>query len=186
MVLRQDDAGGRHVPHLRGRRPLGGINGSGSDGDDLTKLTIAHTETLPHWTPGPQPSIEVTTSIDPHQPGELPIAREAFTHRITADTGAELADGLSDAAVSLWFRAARRRRVARSHAAPAGETEIVIDGTREPFVMVGEIPTPWVAVRRHHDVMITIAARDIDPASLVIEPIAHPSARLLGPEPNEP
>ena len=161
------------------------INGSGSDGDDLTKLTIAHTETLPHWTPGVQPSIEVTTSIDPHQPGELPIAREAFTHRIAADTGAELADGLSDAAVSLWFRAARRRRVARSHAAPAGETEIMIDGTREPFVMVGELTDLWVAVRRHHDVMITIAARDIDPASLVIEPIADPSARLLGPKPNE-
>jgi len=41
-------------------------------------------------------------------------------------------------------------------------------------------------VRRHHDVTITIAAREIDPGSLIIEPIADPNARLLGPEPDEP
>jgi hypothetical protein len=35
-------------------------------------------------------------------------------------------------------------------------------------------------------VTITIAARDIDPASLVIEPIANPTTRLLGPKPDEP
>jgi hypothetical protein len=40
-------------------------------------------------------------------------------------------------------------------------------------------------VRRHHDVTITITAREIDPASLTIEPIADPAARLLGPEPDE-
>jgi catechol 2,3-dioxygenase-like lactoylglutathione lyase family enzyme len=165
---------------------LARINGSGSHGDDLTQLTIAHTETLPHWTPGVRPSVEVTTSIDPHQPGELSIAREAFAHRIAADADTELTDGLSDAAVSLWFRAARRRRVAGSHAAAVGEIEITIDGTREPFVMAGDLNGLWVAVRRHHDVTITIAARGIDPASLVIEPIADPSARLLGPEPDEP
>jgi hypothetical protein len=62
----------------------------------------------------------------------------------------------------------------------------MIDGTREPFVMVGDLNGLWVAVRRHHDVTITIAARDIDPASLVIEPIADPSDCLLGPEPTEP
>jgi NADPH:quinone reductase-like Zn-dependent oxidoreductase len=39
---------------------------------------------------------------------------------------------------------------------------------------------------RHHDVTVTIAAREIDPASLIIEPIADPAARLLGPEPAEP
>lgn len=164
------------------------INGSGSHGDDLTQLTIAHAETLPDSTPVARPPIEVTTSIDPHHPGERSVAREAFAHRITADAdaGAELADDLSDAAVTLWFRASRRRRVAGSHAAPVDETEITIDGAGEPFVRVGDVTDLWVAVRRHHDVTITIAARGIDPASLVIEPIADPCARLLGPEPSEP
>jgi hypothetical protein len=35
-------------------------------------------------------------------------------------------------------------------------------------------------------VTITIAAREVAPASLIIEPIADPNARLLGPEPDEP
>jgi hypothetical protein len=52
--------------------------------------------------------------------------------------------------------------------------------------MAGDLNGLWVAVRRHHDLTVTIAARGIDPASLVIEPIADPAARLLGPEPNEP
>ena len=103
------------------------INRSGSQGDDLTQLTIAHLQTLPDSAPVARPSIEVTTSIDPHQPGELSIAREAFAHRIAADADTELTDGLSDTAVTLWFRAARRR-VAGSHTASAGDTEITIDG----------------------------------------------------------
>jgi hypothetical protein len=162
------------------------INASGSRGDDLTQLTVAHTETWPDMTPVARPSIEVTTSIDPHQPGELTIARKAFANRITSDTGRELADGLSDAAITLWFRAARRRRVAASHTASVGETDIMIDGAREPFVMVGDPAGLWVAVRRHHGLTITIAARGIEPASLVLEPIADPFARLLTPEPNKP
>jgi hypothetical protein len=158
------------------------ISGSGSHGDDLTKLAIAHAGTLPVA----RPSIEVTTSIDPHQPAELSIARETFAHGIAADDHEELDYGLSDAAVTLSFRAARRRRVAGSHAASVGEIAITIDGARAPFVMVGDPDGLWVAVRRHRDVTITIAARAIEPASLAIEPIADPKTRLLGPEPNDP
>lgn len=162
------------------------INGSGSRNHDLTELRIAHTETLPDSMPVARPSIEITTSIDPHPPGELSIARRAFADHVAVDSGRELTDGLSDAAVTLWFRAARRRRVAGAHAASVGETAITIEGARQPFVVVGHLNDLWVAVRRHDDLTITIAARGIDPASLVIEPIADPSARLLGPEPNEP
>jgi hypothetical protein len=43
----------------------------------------------------------------------------------------------------------------------------------------------WVAVRHHDDVTITVAGRGIDPASLLLEPITDPRARLLGPEPAE-
>jgi hypothetical protein len=162
------------------------INGQGSHGDDLTSLTIAHAETLPDSLFVERPRIEVTTSIDPYQAGELAVARDAFASGMEADGNRRPTDDLSDAALTLWFRAARRQRVAGSHEAPVSETEITIDGAREPFVTVGTPNARWVAVRRHHDVTITIAAREIDPASLIIEPIANPVARLLGSEPDEP
>jgi hypothetical protein len=162
------------------------INGQGSQGDDLTRLRIGHAETLPDSMFVHRPRIEITTSIDPHQPGELAVARDAFASGIEADANRQPTDGLSDAALTLWFRAVRRRRVADSSEAPVSQTEITIDGAREPFLTVGTPNAHWVAVRRHHDVTITITARDIDPASLIIEPIADPNARLLGPEPNEP
>lgn len=162
------------------------INGSGSHGDDLTQLTIAHSETPPDSMFVARPRIEITTSIDPHQPGELAVARETFASRVENDVNRQPTDGLSDAALRLWFRAAHRRRVAASQQAPVSEAQITIDGSREPFVTVGTANAHWVAVRRHHDVMITIAGRGIDPASLIIEPMADPTARLLGPKPPQP
>lgn len=161
------------------------INGSGSQGDDLTQLTIAHAQTLPDSMLVRQPRIEVTTSIDPHMPGELAIARDAFASRVENTVNRPPTDGLSDAALTLWFRAARRQRVAASHEAPVSETQLTIDGTREAFVTVGTPNAHWVAVRRHHDVTITVAARELDPTSLVIEPVADPNGRLLGPKPAE-
>lgn len=163
------------------------INGSGLHGDDLTRLTIAHAETLPDDSVFVQrPQIEITTSIDPHQPDELAVARDAFASRNEVDANRQPTDSLSDAALTLWFRAARHRRVAGSHEAPITETEITIDGTHETFLIVGNPNAHWVAVRRHHNVTITIAAREIAPASLIIEPIADRTARLLGPQPDEP
>jgi hypothetical protein len=162
------------------------IHGSGSQGDDLTQLTIAHADTPPGSLVSSRPRIEVRTSIDPHQPGELAIAREAFASGIEADANWPLSDGLSDAAAALWFRAARRRRVAGSHQAPVSETEITIDGERASFQTLGHLNAHWVAVRQHHGLTITIAAREIDPASLIIEPIADTGTRLLGPKPGEP
>ena len=162
------------------------INGQGSQGDDLTHLTIGHAETLPDSMFVERPRIEVTTSIDPYQQSELAVARDAFASGIEADGNRQPIEGLSDAALTLWLCAARRRRVSGSHEAPVSETELTIDGAREPFVTVGTPNAHWVAVRRHHDVTITIAAREIDPASVIIEPIADPAARLLGPKPDEP
>ena len=75
--------------------------------------------------------------------------------------------------------------MAGSDEAPVSQTEITIDGAREPFLIVGTPNARWVAVRRHHDVTIMITGREIDPASLIIEPIADPAARLLGPKPDE-
>jgi hypothetical protein len=67
------------------------------------------------------------------------------------------------------------------------QTELVmtIDGTPQPFLRLSAPTGRWVAVRRHDDLIITIAVRDIDPTALTLEPIADPQARLLGPEPEE-
>ena len=162
------------------------INGQGSCGDDLTHLTIAHAETLPHAGFVQRLRIKVRTCVDSYQRNELAIARDTFASGVEADANRQPTEGLSDAALTLWFRAAHRRRAAASHAAPVGRTEIMIDGAREPFMTVGTPTAHWVAVRRHHDVTIMIEGREIDPASLVIEPIADPNARLLGPQPDEP
>ena len=159
------------------------IHGSGSHGDDLTHVTIAHAHALPDSAFTQRPPLEIKTSVDPHQPGELAVARDAFASGIEADTNRPLTAGLSDAAATLWSCAARRRRVAGSHQAPVSEIKIAIDGAPAPFLTLGHLNAHWVAVRRHHDVTITIAARGIDPATLVIEPVADPAARLLGPEP---
>jgi hypothetical protein len=79
------------------------INGSGSHGDDLTQLTIAHAETLPDDSMFVlRPRIEITTSIDPYQPGELAIARTKFATDVAADASRQPSDGLSDAALTLW------------------------------------------------------------------------------------
>jgi hypothetical protein len=162
------------------------ITGHGSQGDDLTQITVGHAEKLDDSGVVMRPRIEVTTSIDPYQPGELAIARGLFGRVIDSDSSQEPTDGLSSAALTLWFRANRRRRVTASHEAPVGETAITIDGALEPFMTVGTPNVRWVAVRRHHDATITIAVREIDPESLVIAPIADPAARLLGPQPVEP
>ncbi len=88
--------------------------------------------------------------------------------------------GSSDAAITLWFRAMDRRRRAIALTATRSEQQILIDGSPEPFLALTTPSGRWVAVRRHHDLTITIAARDIHPATITVEPVAEPAARLLG------
>jgi hypothetical protein len=161
------------------------VNGDSSENGETTSVRIAHADPLPDAVLVARPRIEIITSVEARQPAELTLACGEFGRMAEADGHRELGEDLSDAAVTLWFRAARRRRVSGAHHAPVGQTEIMIDGEAEPFVTVGSPNARWVAVRRHCDVTITIVGREIDPASLVIEPIADPNARLLGPEPVE-
>jgi hypothetical protein len=162
------------------------ISGSSWQENETTSVKIAHADPLPDTVTIAKPRIEIETSVEAHHSDELTIARDEFGRLAETDGHRELGNDLSDAAVTLWFRAARRRRVSGAYAAPVGQTEIMIDGAAERFVMVGSADAGWVAVRRHHDVTIMVVGREIDPASLVIEPIADPDARLLGPEPAEP
>jgi hypothetical protein len=160
------------------------IGGQASQADELTELTIAHTDTEGADLYDERPRIEVTTSrSDPHQL-ELAVARTKIEHLVHDEIDHPHSEGdLSDAAITLWFRAMARRQRAAALAASRSETQISIDGSAEPFLTLTTPGGRWVAVGRHDDLTITIAGRDLDPATLTIEPIADPAARLLGPDP---
>jgi hypothetical protein len=160
------------------------INGSGSSGDDLTELTVGrHAEE--NDDPFNEPDLKITTSIREAHDTDLRRARRALEMRVHDDHSHPRSDGLSDAAAKLWFAARGRDRRAAAAGATQTEQMITIDGTARPFLRLSTPAGRWVAVRRHEDLTITIAARNLDPTTLTLEPIPDPAARLLGPEPDE-
>jgi hypothetical protein len=162
------------------------INGSGSSGDDLTELTIAHTDIPAADLLDERPRIQVTTSTEEPRRGELATARGVLEHWVHDDIDRPRSDDLSDAAITLWFRAGARAQRAAAAKATRSETQITIDGAAAPFVTLTTPSGRWVAARRHAGLTVTIAARNVEPGSLLIEPIADPAESLLGPEPDAP
>jgi hypothetical protein len=162
------------------------ISVSRDDNDDLVALTIAHTETEGADLHFERTTLEVTMATCLTGRDAAAIARDAIEHWAAEESREEQAAELSDAAITLYFRSRQRRRRAAAYAAAESETQIVIDGSRQPFLTLTTPGGSWLAVRHHDDLTITVTGRDIDPASLTLEPIADPRARLLGPEPAEP
>jgi hypothetical protein len=164
------------------------IGGSGSQGDRLTSVTIAHHDT-PNTNPyaEDQPRFKITTSRD-----DSPASDELHQARWTLDSWLHNNDEdarwawpeASPAAVTLWLAARDRTVRGKVLAAVRSEQQIRIDGTPAPFLTLTAATGHWVAVRRHNDLVITIAASDLDPISITIEPIPDPAARLLGPRPS--
>ena len=66
----------------------------------------------------------------------------------------------------MTLRLAARDRAARAEALAAVRSEqlIRIDRTRAPFLILTAANRHWAAVRRHNDLVITIAASELDPA----------------------
>ncbi|HWE10891.1 MAG TPA: hypothetical protein VG325_16190, partial [Solirubrobacteraceae bacterium] len=163
------------------------IGGSGSHGDRLTSLTIAHHDT-PDADPyaGDRPRFEITTSReDSPVNGELHQARwtlDGWLHNNDDDARSSWPEA-SPAAVSLWLAARDRTVRGKVLGAVRSEQPISIDGTPKPFLSLTTPSGHWVAVRHHGDLVITVAASDLDPTSITIEPIPDPAARLLGPKP---
>jgi hypothetical protein len=164
------------------------IGGSGSRGDQLTNLTIRHHDT-PDADPyaGDPPRLEITTSNDDTRQGDkLTEARSALESWLHNDGTRSRWPNASHAALTLWLRARDREVRAEVLQAIRSEQLITIDGARQPFLTLTTPGGRWVAVRRHDDLTITIAAHDLDPTTITIEPIPDPAARLLGPEPEDP
>jgi hypothetical protein len=153
-------------------------------GAEVSHLTIDHfTSDADRLTDVPR--LKVMTSVDRSQFGdtELEIARwvlAIWQH----DSGTPWPE-VSDAALKVWLAARDRGRRAAVHTSTQTETLITIDGSPGPFLTLTPPSGRWVAVRRHDDLTITIAGRDLDPTTLTLEPVPDPAARLLGPEPDE-
>ena len=88
-------------------------------------------------------------------------------------------DALSDAALEV--RTADAVRAARRRAARAvfEHRAFVIDGVAEPFGFVAA-GGAWTAARDHYGLQVTIEARDVDPATVVLERFADPSELQAG------
>lgn len=160
------------------------IIGSGSSGNDLTELTVGHLA-AENDDPFTAPDLRITTSIREAYDTDLRRARRALEMWVHDDHNRPQSEGLSDAATKLWFAARRRDRRAAAASAIQTKRLITIDGTPQPFLRLSTPTGRWVAVRRHDDLTLTIAAHDLDPTTLTLEPIPDPAACLLGPKPEE-
>ncbi|MHB8694306.1 MAG: hypothetical protein ACYDHH_23955 [Solirubrobacteraceae bacterium] len=163
------------------------IGGSASHGDELTTITISHYDT-PDADPngGDRPRLEITTSND-HSDlrDQLRAARSSLNSWLHNDGSHSRWPEVSRAALSLWLAARDREVRAKVVDATQSEQLITIDGTPEPFLTLSTPAGRWVAIRGHAGLTITIAAHDLDPTTIELEPIPDPAARLLGPEPQD-
>jgi hypothetical protein len=162
------------------------IGGSGSHGDRLTSLTINHYDTSDADPfDGDRSRLEITTSReDSPADDELHQARRTLHGWLQNNDDARSSwPEASHAAITLWLAA--RDRAARGKALDAVRSErlISIDGTPAPFLTLTAATGHWVAIHHHNDLIITIAASDLDPTLITMEPIPDPAARLLGPKP---
>jgi hypothetical protein len=162
------------------------LGGSGSQGDDLTEIRIYHYETS-HGDPheGDPPRLVITTKREPRRGVLLHEARQTLEGWIRNEAASAWPE-VSHPALTLWLRARARESRGAVLGAVASEQPITIDGSSAPTLMLSGPAgsrAPWVAVAHHADLTITIAAGDLDPSSLRLEPIADPAAQQLGPEP---
>jgi hypothetical protein len=163
------------------------IGGSTSHGDRVTSLTIDH-HNSPDADPyaGDRPRFVLTTSREDSTVNDaLRHARETLQNLLmnSDDVDRSFSPQASRAAITL--RLAARERAARGKvlAAVRSEHPFSIDETSQPFLTLTADTGHWVAVRRPNDLVITIAAGDLDRTSITIEPIPDLTARLLGPKP---
>lgn len=161
------------------------IDGSGSRGDAVTQITIGHGEaSSPDRDAAPLHRLEVTTSNDEFQlANELRQARETLEVWAGNQQPQVSWQGKSQAAITLWLAAHQRRSRGLALAAQRTEQPITVDGAPQPFLTLTASTGSWVAVRAHHDLMITVAGHRLDHTALALEPIPDPTTRLVGPRP---
>jgi hypothetical protein len=162
----------------------GQVVGSGSQDDELTKIKIHHHET-PDADPsvGDQPRLAITTKRSELNAGEiLREARQTLQGWIRRNAGGARCPEASHAATTLWLRARDRESRAEVLDSVRSEQLITIDGAPTRTLMLSAPRNHWIAVACRSDLTIIVAARDVAPASLRLQPITD-LAQLVGPEP---
>lgn len=160
------------------------LGGHGSQDGQLTEVTVSHYEN-PDADPltGDRPRVAITTRRNEYPVGVLERARATLENWIGKGAAPAPWPDASRAAVTLWLRARRRERRAVALNAIQSEQLITIDDMPIPALMLNGPQSRWVAAVRHAGLTILIAAHDLAPASLCLQPISDPAERLLGPEP---
>jgi hypothetical protein len=165
-------------------KPIGAA--SRATGDDVSHLTIDHFA-FPDADPVTErPCVKVMTSVDHSQFGDTQLEHARWVFAIWHHDSHTPWPQVSDAALKLWLAARDRERRAAVRTSTQTEKLITIDGTPERFLTLTPPSGRWVAVRRHEDITITVAAHGVDLTTIMLEPIPDPAARLLGPEREEP
>jgi hypothetical protein len=167
----------------RGKLTSGPSKGTG---DDVSHLTIDHFTSPDADRFTERPRLKLMTSVDDSQFGDTQLEHARWVLAIWQHDSHEPWPQVSDAALRVWLAARDRERRAAVHASTQTEKLITVDGTPEPFLTLTPPSGLGVAVRRHEGITITVAAHGVDPATITLEPIPDPAARLLGPEPQEP
>jgi hypothetical protein len=135
------------------------INGGHLDGEEQTSVRIAHFQSEDADLLGDPPSLTVDTSIEALHEPELELARHELERLVQDEVNRPFSPGLSDAAITLAFRTLSRRCRATALTAAASEVDIQIDGAPASFHCLTAASGRWVAIRRHHDITITITSR---------------------------
>ena len=87
------------------------------------------------------------------------------------------------AAITLWQRARERERHALVLDAVRSEQAIEVNGAPTTTLMLNPPGSRWTAAVSLGDLIIVIAARELEPTDLRLRTVSDPAAELLGPEP---
>jgi hypothetical protein len=157
------------------------IGGSESRDDQQTGITIHHYEAGADRLTGDRPRLAITTKHDEPFPSDL---FTQLNQRLQdwIRRGESWPDA-SRAAITLWMGAHNREVRAAALAAVQSEQLITIDDIPTTMLVLSTPHGRWVAAALHDDLTLIIAADDVSPTSLRLEPIADPITQLLGPEP---
>jgi hypothetical protein len=157
------------------------LGGRATQNGQLTEVKVDHYETSDAsvWA-GDRPRLRITTQHNEFHVGLLSQAQTELTNWIQQETSGGWPE-LSRAAVTLWLRARDRERQAVVLNAVQTEQVINIDQAPMTTVMLTGPENRWVAAGQHRDLIIIVAAHNVEPSSLHLEPIRTSS--LLGPEP---
>jgi hypothetical protein len=160
------------------------ITGHGSQDGQTTQITIYHhdSEGVEPWA-GARPRLKVTTKRVPYRLEPLEEARRELQNWISNDsTGSRWPDA-SRAAITLWQRARERERHATVLDAVRSEHAIEVNGAPTTALMLTPPGSRWTAAVSLGDLIIVIAARELEPTDLRLRTVSDPPAELLGPEP---